>query len=230
MDYVIIPDTGIKLYDGDIVMLSKYPGVKWIIHKGWYTYQESQSIGWYFCSIPQGVIIPVTDDELTHLTVISDGGCCPQPPCPPGPVPPGPIPPELMRDIHRAWISVPTLTDRDNLNKRMLPDGKIVRVDEVSTGVPGYFRWDKVSQSWVDETFGIDTSKFITDADLPNKVSELITSDDPVKESIIETVQPEIQKQLEPVTQDVTKLSNTVNNVTTQITTINSTLTWNELI
>ena len=138
MDYVIIPVTGIKLYDGDIVVLSKYPGVKWIIHNGWYTYQESQSIGWYFCSIPQGVIIPVTDDELTHLTVISDGGCCPQPPCPPGPVPPGPIPPDLAREIDRAWISVATLIDRDNLNKRILPDGKIVRVDEVSTGVPGY--------------------------------------------------------------------------------------------
>ena len=123
-----------------------------------------------------------------------------------------------------------TLIDRDNLNKRILPDGKIVRVDEVSTGVPGYFRWDKVSQSWVDETFGIDTSKFITDSDLSNRVIEVITSDDPVKESIIEIVEPEIEKELEPITQNMVELSNTVNNVTTQITRINSNLTWNELV
>lgn len=194
MDYVIVPDTGIKIYDGDIVMLSRFPGVKWIVHKGWYSYQGCQSIGWYFCSIPQGVIIPVTDDELRHLTIVSNEGCCP--PQPPGPMPP-PVPPELMREINRAWISVPTIAHRDNLNKRFLPDGKIVRVDEVTTGVPGYFRWDQVSQTWVDETFGIDTSQFVTSSEVATQISN----------------------SLEPI-------NNQIQNINKSITAIESNLDW----
>ena len=155
MNCIHIPGSNQVLYDGSIVILANYHNTKWIVHEGWYTYNGKQCHGWYFCEIPSQTILPVNEDDLKTLTIVDNGcGCPPGPPMPP--MPDRPFTPQMAWELDRAWISVPTIAHRDNLNKRFLPDGKIVRVDEVTPGVPGYFRWDQVSQTWVDETFGID--------------------------------------------------------------------------
>ena len=97
MEALRVPDTRIELYDGSVVMLARFPDLKWVVHHGWYTYNNQQCSGWYFCSIPSNTILPVNAEDLRLLTVVAKSGGCPPPgrPTPPGPHPkpqPGPHP------------------------------------------------------------------------------------------------------------------------------------------
>lgn len=168
--YLTVPSTGQKITDGTIVMLSRFPGMKWIVHYGWYTYDNQQCRGWYFNSIPANTKIPATDEDLMMLTVISTdtnningSGCdchpgpCPSPnPIPKPPTPPGPgghgLSPQQAFELNRAWISVDTIAMRDELSeKRLLPDGKVVRVNRATQdNKPKYFIWNQVTEKWDD--------------------------------------------------------------------------------
>lgn len=159
-------DSGLTITDGTIVMLARFPGTKWIVRNGWYTYQGNQYTGWYVSSIPSQTTLPLTDDDLEMITIVSNNQCnCghyPPPPCPP-PFPPlGPAPSEknpkftesYKDEVDRAFITVNTLEDRDKLNTRIIPDGKIVRVNSVR-GVIKYYSWNLETKTWEEETFGI---------------------------------------------------------------------------
>ena len=141
-----VPDTNIKLRDGDIVKLSQYPNIKWVVHKGWYSYQGEESLGWYFYSIPDGTILPFTHCDMITVTIISSSCCncedCFQPV-------PDPQNDCIQGQIDRAFITVDYIVDRDALTQRILPDGKLVRVNDVD-GSPRYYQWDKGNQSWID--------------------------------------------------------------------------------
>lgn len=176
MNKLVIPDTGKQLVDGSIVMLARFPGTKWIVHDGWYMHYGKQYRGWYFCSIPANTIIPVNDDDLRLLTVVS--GCpCPPPPGPGPCPPPHPCPPPdphhdcpvifTERDkaeLSRSWLVVETLAQRDKLNRynRVIPNGKIVRVNNTGEGIPKYYRWDSDSELWVEENLGFPQDKYLT--------------------------------------------------------------------
>lgn len=170
MSALIVPDTGLELVDGSIVILARFPSTKWVVHYGWYTYSGQQMMGWYFCSIPANTVIPASDADLRMLKVVSNSGSCncpgnaapvvpapPAPGCPPG----GPIQGHQAWELDRAFISVNTIAERNLLNKRLLPDGKIVRVGNDGDG-PQYYRWNQVTGEWEIEHFGVDTQKFIT--------------------------------------------------------------------
>ncbi len=73
MKSIIIPDTEQRLNEGSIVILEKYPNTKWIVNTGWYTYGEDQFEGWYFSSIPSNTILPITDEYLTNIQILSNG-------------------------------------------------------------------------------------------------------------------------------------------------------------
>ena len=181
LNCIVVPDTGLKLYDGTIVILARFPDVKWIVHNGWYNYQGSQYMGWYFCSIPAQTILPVNDEDLRLLTVVTeDGGpSCPSesyppyyPGCHPGPVgPPGPgccppppghhIPDWMKRELERAYITVETIAERDYLNQKLLPNGKLVRVNNVA-GVVKYYAWNQVTQVWDEVNMAPDLSNYLT--------------------------------------------------------------------
>lgn len=100
MNYIKVPDSDIKLTDGSVVMLARFPGTKWAVHYGWYEYLGRQSMGWYFSSIPAQTVIPVTLKDLQLIVLVESGsddsGSSGTPdvpiPCPPGPCPP-PYPP-----------------------------------------------------------------------------------------------------------------------------------------
>lgn len=91
MDFIQIPNTNCKIYDGSIVMIARFPQTKWIVHNGFYSYSGQQQSGWYFQSIPAGTIIPMNSADLTTLTIISNPSSDPHVCPPPGPAP-GPIP------------------------------------------------------------------------------------------------------------------------------------------
>ena len=182
----ITTDNGIQLTDGTVVMLGRYPGVKWIVKNGWYSYQGSQYTGWYFCSIPSQTTIPILEEDLTLITVISqpDGCNCnpgrpmPYPPYPPEP--PCPCPPDhnhhptLSEDdkyqIDRSFITVNTLEDRDKLTlNKIVPDGKIVRVNSVRGSIK-YYSYNLENKAWDEITIEQDTARI---ENIEEKVSNM---------------------------------------------------------
>ena len=241
MDYLIIPDTGIKLYENSIVILSRFPGTRWITKNGWYTYNCQQYQGWYFCSIPAQTVVPVTEEDLRLLTIVSNDGCssgsgsgqCPGP-YPPGPGPnPGiPFTPRNAYELDRAWLTVDTLAQRNELNQRLLPDGKIVRVNDDGTGSAKYYRWDQPTCTWKDETFGIDLSPYLTiddtnklyptyayveqsinehiqAIDVPGQILDAIESN----EAVDTAINDKIDKATEPIKEDINQNEQHISNV-----------------
>lgn len=204
LNYISVPGTGTKLFDGTVVALAKYPGTKWIVRQGWFSYQGQQRNGWYFCSISTQTTIPVSNEDLLTVTVISSDrcGCCPPTPCPPTPFPPGPPgPPPICNpfsdkdkfQVDRSFISVDTIAERDYLlQNQLIPDGKIVKVNQTKQGKM-YFTWNQVLSQWEEETFGINTDKFVTNEGLETKITETIKSSDEVKTVIQEVSQADIQ-------------------------------------
>lgn len=163
MKQLNVPDTGVKLTEGSIVILAKYPSIKWITHYGWYDYNDQQQMGWYFSSIPDQSILPVTSDNLRYLTLVSDSGRCPHgphlPPPPPKPVPIIPQP-ELIDQINRSFITVDTISERDDLDTTNFPTGKLVKVNNVE-GQPKHYEWDQTKQRWLSTTFEDSVISFI---------------------------------------------------------------------
>ena len=93
-EYLNIPNTNIKLKEGTIVTIDRFPGVRWITHYGWYNFDGRQYNGWYFCSIPAEMILPANMFDLKLINVVKSkdvsSDIVPLPPdyCHPGP--PGP--------------------------------------------------------------------------------------------------------------------------------------------
>ena len=109
---------------------------------------------------------------------------------PPGPVPPGPGPSEerftheMRNQRERAWITVDTIEQRDRLNIRLVPDGKVVKVNDVGGSVK-YYSYDQSLSTWVEEVFGLDGS-FVKKEDLENEVNNLVNGDTILHESIVD--------------------------------------------
>lgn len=184
----LVTDTGVIINDGSVVILSQYPNVKWLIKNGWYTYKGKQYNGWYFSSIPANNTMPVDTSDLSGITLVSGPNCCPPPP---GPVPPGPGPGpseerfthEMRNQLERAWITVDTIEQRDRLNIRLVPDGKVVKVNDVGGSVK-YYSYDQSLSTWVEEVFGLD-GLFVKKEDLENEVNDLVNGDTSLHESIV---------------------------------------------
>lgn len=152
-DYIVIPNTDIRLYDSDIVKISNRPNIKWVVHIGWYIYDEVQNYGWYFASIRNGEILPVSVVDLTLVTLevlktqgseVYDGKVV------------GYTIPFTKADaevIRRAFITVDTPEQRDNLDPRKLVNGKMVRVNDVG-GIAGYYAWNEETHTWDKVDFG----------------------------------------------------------------------------
>lgn len=235
-NYVKVPNSDLKLVDGSVVMLARFPGTKWVVHEGWYTYNSSQYSGWYFCSIPAKTVIPVNEQDMVGIVLVSGKyeetepeipGCppviCPPiapdlpgipgckpplPPCPgtfppgpgphppvPGPMPfwpPGPWPPKppgpepelpaffsVKKEalLNAAFVSLPTLKHRDDLNTDDIPDGKIVRVNSVN-GKPAYYIWSKFDVEWKQVSVESIVEDMLTNYYTKDDVNQLIRSVD----------------------------------------------------
>lgn len=174
-------DSGIQIVDGSIVILARFPGTKWVVHKGWYAYQENQYNGWYLSSIPSQTTMPLLDSDLIGIVVVGGECSCPDQPFP-SPCPPRPggggMSPEMTWELNRAWITVDTLEQLSRLNRRLVPDGKIVRVNDTGDGIAKYYRYDQAKSIWTEEYFGIDTTNFVSKDDLVQEVKDQLDNVD----------------------------------------------------
>jgi len=170
--YITIPNTSVRLYDGDIVKISKYPKFKWIVHCGWYIDDNRQNYGWYLCNIKSGKTIPVNTIDLTTCTLISSytqgstfrSG------------------PELnytrpftdsdAEMLSRTFISVDTIEQRDNLDTCKLINGRMVRVNDVEGSI-AYYAWNAETQTWDDATLSDTIQRVVGSAEHPVILSEL---------------------------------------------------------
>lgn len=174
-------DSGIQIVDGSIVILARFPGTKWIVHKRWYAYQGNQYNGWYLSSIPSQTTMPLVDSDLIGIKVV--GGECPYPDHPfPSPNPPipggGGMKHEMAWELNRAWITVDTIEQLSRLNRRLVPDGKIVRVNDTGDGTAKYYRYDQAKSIWTEEYFGVDTTNFVSKDDLVQEVKDQLDNAD----------------------------------------------------
>lgn len=199
MEFIVIPGTGNKLYEGDIVALGNYPGTKWIVSKGWYYYNGTQRNGWYLCAASSATNLPLTEVELMNISIISSKGhgCCPPPPGPgpgPGPGPkPNPYTDKEKYQVERSFITVDTIAERDYLfANQLIPDGKIVKVNLTTEGTK-YFSWNLVEQKWEDETFGIDSTKYVATADFDNTLINSLNQNKDVQVVVQKTAGADIQ-------------------------------------
>lgn len=178
MNTLNIPNSDVVIHDGSIVIINRFLGIKWIVHYGWYTYEGNSSKGWYARSIPEGEIIPFTDDDLVNLVVVSpihtshkednhkcphhhhdeeDNHKCPHHHhhCGENPDVPTPGQPSIEWLLSRAFITVQTIQERDLIETELMPNGKIVKVNETDDGEPKYFSWNAETHSWDIDTFGM---------------------------------------------------------------------------
>lgn len=174
-EYIIIPGTNRKVYEGTVVQLNRLPNLKWILHNGPYYYNGRRQKGWYFSAIPSDTTMPVFNEDLVDMVILDDpvGPCPPIPPgpCPPGPFPPGPFPPgpgphppvpvpipftpQDKKQLDEAMLTVDDMTARDRLGSPYLQDGKIVRVNDTDGhGKIEYYSWDATSQTWQEASLG----------------------------------------------------------------------------
>lgn len=172
-DYIIIPFTGQRVYDGTTVIISRLPSLKFVAHNGFFEYNGQAQQGWYLVDIGDGSIMPLFRGDLNGMRI--DGqeyppgpiGPCPHPPIPPGPSPfppgpPGPLTPTDRAVLNSAMITVSTLADRDRLDSQWLKDGRVVRVND-SSGELAYYQWNAKTLSWEDLDLG---SKFMNRAEI----------------------------------------------------------------
>ena len=155
VNFIVIPGTDIRLYDGDIVKISNKPRVKWIVHLGWFIYQDVQNFGWYFVSIKNGEVLPVSVIDLTLCTLVTNKvqGSIREA---------GKVVnytrPFTLNDaetLNRTFISLDTIEQRDNIDHKYLINGRIVRINDVG-GASAYYIWNADTQSWdVFEDFSI---------------------------------------------------------------------------
>lgn len=169
-EFLPVPDSDIKLFDGNIVMFDTHPCVKWVTHLGFYKYEGKQYNGWYFTSVPDQELMPVHIADLRTVHKISNTMNGPKrkrrihpKPVPP-PFPPGPDVTIFTVDdkdhLDRAWLTLDTIAQRDALDKIGLKDGKIVRVNDVN-GEVRFFQWSAENDHWED--FNIATKEDIED-------------------------------------------------------------------
>lgn len=173
-DYIVIPGTNIRLYDSDIVKISNKPRIKWVVHCGWYIYDEVQNFGWYFVSIKDGEILPASVIDLTLVTLVTaktqgsgiyDGKVVNY------------TRPFTLADaelLNRTFITLDTVEQRDAIDTTKLINGRMVRVNDVG-GVVVYYAWNSATQEWekIEESSGQGIPEIIGTNENPIILSEL---------------------------------------------------------
>lgn len=193
--FLVIPGTCQKLTEGTVVMLSS-SDIKYVVHQGWYIYNNQQCQGWYFSSIPSNQVLPAIEVDLNSVTIVSYGtsgqcDCRPRPPLPDT----NRFSKQDAYELRRAWISVDTIALRNELNKRLLPDGKVVRVNRATAdGKPKYFIWNQVTETWDDFIIGSESEDVLTkeEADTLYASKSIETDIDETVKSISEEIVPDI--------------------------------------
>lgn len=140
---------GCELKEGMVITIGEYDQTKFVIKYGWYTYKNQQYLGWYAESILENMIIPTNQIDWMTVTVINDGCDCGPCPCPP-PHPHDRIIPfteSYKMLLDRTFIVVDTYEDFLHLKTSYIPDGKIVKINNVG-GLTKFFTWNEETHTW----------------------------------------------------------------------------------
>lgn len=157
---IVIPGTNIRLYDGDLVVITNRPNIKWVVHYGWFIFQNVQNHDWYFSSIKNGETLPVSQVDLTTVSLTTsktqgstfeDGKVVNYTTV---------FTAEDAQTLNRTFISVDTIAQRDNIDKKKLPNGRLVRVNDYG-GSPKYFAWNATTSEWDEVNWGSGGDKEI---------------------------------------------------------------------
>ena len=183
LQYLELPHHNVRLTDGSIVILMQFPELRWILHYGWYKYDDTRYQGWYFVSIPQGEIRPLRPEDMKNIKVVysgEDDGECSR--CHPHPRPFPPFPPDpeeederpvkftrgLRTQLHAAILSLKTIKDREAIDKTHIPDGKIVYIAQTDS----YYKFNSELFEW--EPFDIvDLTDYPTIEEVDEKIASI---------------------------------------------------------
>lgn len=120
-NYLLIASLGIKLYEGNIVSISRFPDEKWVTRHGWYNYENRYYKGWYFSSLKGDKVFPAVQSDLDEITVISTASDREGPTLPVDPDNP-PEPYEPVENLNDTYFPV---SEKQILK---LVDGNIVSI------------------------------------------------------------------------------------------------------
>lgn len=148
-EYILIPDTGRKLYDGEVVILNRLPDAKWIVRYGYFTYNKMLMQDWHLCSISGNYIIPLENDDLNDLQIIDSANkrvftdvILPD-------VDTAVFTTQDKLMLDRTILSVTSIEELYEIDTSELVDNKKVRVDSVDEeGTVGYYQWNKKANVW----------------------------------------------------------------------------------
>lgn len=127
---------------GDIVILKDYGNDKFLVCRGWYTYEGSRRSGTYYKRIPDGYVVPGFEVDVEDVVKVTNVPDCPHPPH------------GKPHDVNMSgtFVTVDTIEDRNKLVFPQLQHGKIVRVNDVQ-GEVKYYQWDAEYFTWKDFEF-----------------------------------------------------------------------------
>ena len=159
--FLKIPNSDNVLYQGSLVKLKRFSEIVWILRYGWYKWDNQLNVGWNFLSTTDQTILPVLVSDLEDIIVVSQDDPIHKQDIPPkrisGDIPedgefypqPAYITVEEKERYDAAFISLETLADRNKLLENPIPNGKIVRVNELDK----YFMWDSTNEIWNEVEF-----------------------------------------------------------------------------
>lgn len=157
---IVISGTNIRLYEGDFVTIKNRSDIKWIVHYGWYIYQNVKQQDWYFSATTTGEILPVSYVDLTLVSLTTsatrgsiyhDGTNTEYSPI---------FTEDDAEVLNRSFISVDTITQRDNLDRNKLTNGRLVRVNDYG-GSAKYYAWNEQNKHWDEVSWGSGGDKEI---------------------------------------------------------------------
>lgn len=136
--------TGQVLTQGTILKL--HDGTTWTVGYGQYISSGIRCSGWYITNGDS--YVPADDKSLSKCVIVSSGSSS----CPTDRT----FTNADYTNLNRAFITVPTVDERDKLFTRLsdIPDGKLVRVNAGQSGGVEYYEWSAERQSWISFDFG----------------------------------------------------------------------------
>lgn len=189
MKSVYIPNMGIELVEGSVIVLAQFPDVPWMVCNGEYFFEEEERNGWYILSLKGKKrvfpldkiqleileVLPYSDKETEVLQLISlpdipNKG--EEKPVPKPGVPGIKFTRDLYDELKSTMIVVPDIATRDKLAKDGILNGRIVKVVDAGGGTYRYFSWSDAEDDWVEVVMEVDIDAL--KRDIYNQIKESV--------------------------------------------------------
>jgi hypothetical protein len=170
--YVVIPGTNVRLYDGDIVKVTKYPRSKFQIHCGWYMFDSKQNFGWYLSNVKSGKTLPLDTIDLTTCSLITSEAQGATYKSGPEIQYTRPFTDSDAEMLSRTFITLDSIEQMNNLDPFKLVNGKMVRINN-DDGSATYYVWNASEYRWEPTDFGENIKRVVGTFDKPVILADL---------------------------------------------------------